>query len=330
MKLVSPIIILLVLIGIAAGVAVSGSGGQFVMGVVVPYAAFAIFVVGFVMRVLSWMRSPVPFNITTTAGQQKSLSWIKNQELENPTGLPGVIGRMALEVLLFRSLFRNSSTNLHEGRLVHDSNKWLWTFAMVFHWSFLLVFLRHIRFFVSEIPAPIMAIETFDSILQVGVPALYITDLLLVAGVTLLFLRRVVIPYMRYLSFPQDYFPLLVIFGIAASGILMRYFMHVDIMGVKALTMGLVTFSPVVPHNIAPIFFIHLFLVSVLFAYFPFSKLMHMGGIWLSPTRNMPGNTRMIRHENPWNYEVKIHTYAEYEDDFREKMKDAGLPVEKE
>ena len=37
-----------------------------------------------------------------------------------------------------------------------------------------------------------------------------------------------------------------------------------------------------------------------------------------------------FRKLNPWNYPVKIHTYAEYEDDFREKMKAAGLPVEKE
>jgi nitrate reductase gamma subunit len=32
---------------------------------------------------------------------------------------------------------------------------------------------------------------------------------------------------------------------------------------------------------------------------------------------------------NPWNYPVKVHTYEEYEDDFREKMIEAGLPVEK-
>jgi hypothetical protein len=38
----------------------------------------------------------------------------------------------------------------------------------------------------------------------------------------------------------------------------------------------------------------------------------------------------MVRHVNPWNYPVKVHTYEEYEDDFRVKMKNAGLPVEKE
>ena len=41
--------------------------------------------------------------------------------------------------------------------------------------------------------------------------------------------------------------------------------------------MGLVSFSPAVPEGIGFIFYVHLFLVSVLFAYFPFSKLMHLG-----------------------------------------------------
>ena len=68
----------------------------------------------------------------------------------------------------------------------------------------------------------------------------------------------------------------------------------------------------------------------MLFAYFPFSKLMHLGGVFLSPTRNLANNNRMVRHVNPWGYPVKVHTYSEYEDEFRDKMVEAGIPVEKE
>jgi hypothetical protein len=49
----------------------------------------------------------------------------------------------------------------------------------------------------------------------------------------------------------------------------------------------------------------------------------------MSPTRNLANNSRAKRHINPWNYPVKVHTYAAYEDEFREKMIEAGLPVEK-
>ena len=104
----------------------------------------------------------------------------------------------------------------------------------------------------------------------------------------------------------------------------------VDIASVKELIIGLVSFHPTIPKGIGVIFYIHLFLLSVLIAYFPFSKLMHAGGVFFSPTRNMPNDNRARRHINPWNYPVKVHTYDEYEDDFREKMKEVGLPVEKE
>jgi nitrate reductase gamma subunit len=57
---------------------------------------------------------------------------------------------------------------------------------------------------------------------------------------------------------------------------------------------------------------------------------MHMAGVFFSPTRNLANTNRAAMHINPWNYPVKVHTYAEYEDDFREVMKAAGIPVEKE
>jgi nitrate reductase gamma subunit len=304
-----------------------------VFGVVIPYVAALVFLIGIILRVLGWAKSDVPFNITTTAGQQKTLPWIKHNKLENPASTLQVIGRMALEILVFRSLFRNTKSGIHEDRLIHNSNKWLWTFGMIFHWSFLLVFVRHMRFFTGDdLPALLWTLETFDGIFQVGVPTLYLTDLLLVAGASLLFLRRILTPQIRYISFAADYFPLFLILAIALTGIAMRYLLRVDIISVKTLTMGLVTLSPVVPEGIQPIFYIHLFLVSALFAYFPFSKLVHAGGIWLSPTRNMTANTREVRHGGniPWLADVKPHAYADYENDFRKAMKGAGIPVEKE
>jgi hypothetical protein len=57
---------------------------------------------------------------------------------------------------------------------------------------------------------------------------------------------------------------------------------------------------------------------------------MHLGGVFLSPTRNLANNNRAERHINPWNYDVKVHTYEEYEDEFREKMIKVGLPLDKE
>jgi nitrate reductase gamma subunit len=273
----------------------------------------------------------VPFRIPTTGGQQFSLPWVKQAKLDNPSDTKGTIVRMLLEILLFRSLFRNTKMDLHEGpKVTYQWEKWLWLAGLAFHYSFLVIFLRHLRFFTDPIPFFVMIFDKADSVMQVGLPLVYLSDLVLVVAVSYLFIRRVVIPQMRYISLAADYFPLLLILALAITGILMRYLIRIDVTGVKELTMSLVALHPVVPKDLSVLFYIHFFLICVLFAYFPFSKLMHLGGIFLSPTRNLPNDTRMKRHINPWNYPVKVHTYDHYEDEFREKMIEAGLPVEKE
>jgi [DsrC]-trisulfide reductase subunit M len=300
-------------------------------GIVLPYLALAVFTGGVVYRILKWAGTPVPFRIPTTCGQQKSLPWIKTSPLDNPSSTLGVIGRMALEVLLFRSLFRNTKAELREDqRVVYGSDKWLWLAGLAFHWSFLLVVIRHYRFFLEPVPALVGFAETLDSIFQVGLPVVYATDVVLVVSLTYLVARRLWISQVRYISLPADYFPLFLIFGIALSGICMRYFSKTDIVEIKALSAGLLTFQPAIPEAAGVVFYIHLFLVCVLLAYFPFSKLMHAGGVLLSPTRNLANNNRARRHVNPWDYPVKVHSYEAYEDEFREKMINAEIPVEKE
>ena len=109
----------------------------------------------------------------------------------------------------------------------------------------------------------------------------------------------------------------------------MRSIFKVDVDAVKRLAISMITFKPAVDSNIGLPFYIHLMLVSTLIAYFPFSKMMHAPGILFSPTRNMKNDSRAVRHINPWNHPVRVHTYEEYEDEFRKPMMAAGIPVEK-
>ncbi len=330
MKPVSSLVVVLVI------VALSYAGGQAaglrpILGTVLPYAAIVIFLAGFSWRVIRWTLTPVPFRIPTTCGQQKSLAWIKRAKLESPVTTLGVIGRMALEILLFRSLFRNTKPELRKGpQLVYGEEKWLWLGALAFHWSFLIVFLRHLRFFMEPVPRFVVLIEDVDGFFQFGTPVLYMTGVILLAALTYLLFRRLVNPQIRYISLFTDYFALFLLLGLATSGILMRYFTRTDVVAIKQFGIGLVTLTPVVPPTVSPLFFVHLMLVSALLAYFPFSKLMHMPGVFLSPTRNMANNNRMKRHVNPWDYPVKVHTYQEWEEEFRDKIVAAGLPLDKE
>jgi nitrate reductase gamma subunit len=273
----------------------------------------------------------VPFRIPTTCGQQKSLPWIKQAKLESPSSALGVVGRMALEVLFFRSLLRNTKSELHDGgRLAYGTALGLWAGAMAFHWSMLVILVRHLRLALDPVPWVVTFVDEVDGFLELGVPVIHVTTLVFLAALVFLLLRRLLDPRVRYISLVDDYFPLFLLLGIGLSGFWMGHVAKADIEAVKEMVVGLASFRPVVPATIEPLFFGHLFLVSVLLAYFPFSKLVHMPGVFFSPTRNLANNNRMVRHVNPWDYPVKTHPYAEYEDEWREKMKAAGLPVDKD
>ena len=297
-------------------------------GVIVPYLAVLIFLGGIVYRVVRWAMAPVPFRIPSTCGQQKSMDFIKHDRLESPFTTLEVIARMALEVLFFRSLFRNTKASIEGGkRLTFGTTKWLWGASLVFHWCFLIILVRHFRFFAEPVPMLINLMGDLDSFFEIGLPLLYLTDVGIMLGLTYLFLRRVVLPQIRYISLAADYFPLVLILGIVISGIVMRYFWKVDVVGVKALTMGLMSLSLAAPQGIGALFYVHLFLVCALLAYFPFSKLTHAPGVFLSPTRNLANNSRWRRHVNPWNddVDVHVHTWDEYCEEFKDKMEACGM-----
>ncbi len=331
MRIFASLLAVLMLV-LFAYIGVGIAGMEYLFGVIVPGIAILVFLVGIILRVIYWARSPVPFRIPTTSGQQKSLEFIKPNNLESPHNLFGVLGRMFLEIFFFRSLFRNHkvSVNKDETRLVFGDEKWLWAAGLVFHYSFLIIVIRHFRFFVEPTPGLINIIESLDGFFELTIPTIFITDIFILAALTYLFLRRVYNPRLRFISLASDYFPLLLIASIAITGVLMRHFYKVDLYGVKTLAVGLFSLNPVVPEGIGVLFYIHLFLVSTLLVYFPFSKLLHMPGIFLSPTRNLANNNRVRRHVNPWDYEVEVHTYSEYEDEFRDLMREAGLPLEKD
>ena len=163
----------------------------FVFGVIIPYAAVAIFVLGIVYRVVKWARSPVPFRWPTTAGQQKSLPWIKANNLESPYNTWGVLGRMILEILLFRSLFRNTKLELRDGsRLIYISEKFLWLGSLTFHWCLLIILLRHFRFFTEPVIGFVYWLQSIDGLLEITIPTLYLTDVFIVIALLYLFARR--------------------------------------------------------------------------------------------------------------------------------------------
>ena len=329
MNAVISLLMVLVLVAIVwMGVA---AGGEVLFGVVLPYLAFLVFIVGFVWRVMKWAKAPVPFRIPTTAGQQKSLPWIHHDKLDNPATGFQAFGRMVLEVLFFRSLFRNTKAEIREGpRFLYGGDKVLWIVSLVFHWAFLIIIIRHLRFFLDPTPGFVAAVERMDSLFQITVPGLFVTDVLILLGLLVLLARRLFNPQVRYVSIVPDYFPLWLLLGVVVSGVLMRYVAKTDIVGMKELGAAWVSFNFAVPEGIGIQAWIHVFLVTVLIAYFPFSKLMHAGGVFLSPTRNLANSNRMVRHINPWNREVHPHKFEDWEEHFKDEIAEAGYELERD
>jgi nitrate reductase gamma subunit len=227
---------------------------------VLAYFATAILVVGLLYRILLYARTPAPLKIPTTPA---------------PVTRSGVVMRMAKEVVFFESLFK--------------ANKWTWLFGWVFHAALLLVALRHLRYFTEPVWFWVAWVQPFG--LYAGFAML--------AGLAALWVRRFAVERIRYISAPSDHLMLLLLIGIAATGFVMKYVSHTDIISLKAFVLGLIYFDwQPIPAD--PVLLIHLGLVLVLMIIFPFSKLLHAPGVFFSPGRNQVDNPREKRHLAPW------------------------------
>jgi nitrate reductase gamma subunit len=296
-----------------------------IFGVIIPYIAFAIFVVGVVYKFIYWAKSAVPLKVPTTSGQQKSLKFIKRtiyDRFDSPYTKWETAVRMILEIFAFRSLLKN--TRYYLDRLSQRDARWLWLFAILFHYCLLLVLIRHTKFFLEPVPSFVEMISELEAFKGVFIPSVYVSGVTIIAALFLLWFRRIFLSRERCISLPSDHFALLLLLAIVISGNVMRYFIKVDISAVKGLLLSLMAFN--IPqavefaNSIEPMFYIHFALGSFLLAYFPFSKLMHAGGIFFSPTRNMPNNNRAERHVNPWNPPYKGITWQEYYEAYKDQL----------
>jgi nitrate reductase gamma subunit len=181
---------------------------------------------------------------------------------------------MTKEVVFFESLFK--------------ANKWTWLFGWVFHAALLLVVFRHLRYFTEPVWFWVQWAQSFG--MYAGFAML--------AGLAGLWVRRFAVDRVRYISSPSDHLMLLLLIAIAATGLLMKYVAHTDILSLKAFILGLMYFDwQPIPAD--PVLLIHLGLVLLLMIIFPFSKLLHAPGVFFSPGRNQVDNAREKRHVSP-------------------------------
>jgi nitrate reductase gamma subunit len=224
------------------------------------YLATLLFVVGLLQRIRTYASTPAPLKIPTTPA---------------PTTAGGVVLRMTREVVFFESLFK--------------ANLWTWGMGWLFHASMALVVLRHLRYFTEPVWGWVAFIQPFG--IYAG-----ITMLLGLCG---LWARRLFVERIRYISTPSDHLMLLLLIALAASGLLMQFAAHTDVIAVKGFFQGWMQFS-IQPLPADTILVLHLLAVVALLVIFPISKLLHAPGVFFSPTRNQTDNPREKRHLSAW------------------------------
>lgn len=227
------------------------------------YVAMDIFVIGMVLKIWKYVSTPAPLKIPLTPAPK--------------TGV-GVGARMFKEVVFFKSLFRG--------------NKLVWLGGYLFHLALLVVFMKHLRFFLPATPAFI------DTLVDIDI----YTGFIVLGALAFLFILRLAIDRHFFISVINDYLLLVLMMGIATTGLLSRFWegggVRSDVPYIKEFVGGLFTFHPgAAPEN--PLFLTHFSLVMLLLIYFPFSKLVHAVAIFFSPTRNQIDNAR-IKRWGPW------------------------------
>ena len=225
------------------------------------YFSLLLFVVGLARKVAQYWRTPAPFKIHIAPA---------------PQTLPKLYLRMLREIFLFESLFK--------------ANRWTWFFGWMFHFGLVLLFFRHLVYFW---PGELPEILLHSSPLRFAAFPLML-------GLLGLLGRRVIVDRVRYISSPSDYLMLILLIAIAFTGALMTFFHnHPNMLLVKNFAQGLITLNwSELPEE--GIFLAHIFLVLVLVAIFPISKLLHAPGVFFSPTLNQLDNARKKRHISSW------------------------------
>ena len=224
------------------------------------YVAAAVLVLGLVVKIKQYATTPSPLKIPTMPAPRTRL---------------GVVLRILREVIYFESPFK--------------SNKWIWICAVLFHAGLWLVLARHLRYFIEPVWFWVVLVQPF------GIYA----GFAMIAGLVALWARRIVVNRVRYISGPSDHLMLALLVGIGFSGMMLRFVERTDIIAVKAFFLGLLRFD-LQPLPAEMPLLVHLGLVITLMIVFPFSKLLHVPGVFFSPSRAQVDDAREKRHLAPW------------------------------
>lgn len=228
---------------------------KLIVGVILPYVAVLVFVVGMAHRFRTWKKLASPsitlFPAPPTEGANTAHT-IK-------------------EALFFRSLFKGDRV--------------LWCIVWAFHVVLGLILLGHLRVF-ADVDSLLMAMGLSEGAIQaMSSGAGGAAGMVILLATILLLVRRLALPRVREITGVADYLALLLIGAIIITGNMMRFGSeHFDLALTREYFGNLARLrssagAAVLENNV---FVVHMGLAFVLILCIPFSKLLHFGGIFFT------------------------------------------------
>jgi len=226
---------------------------ELLIGGIFPSIALMVFICGTALRIITWLRVPVPFQLTLFPEQK---------------GTTGKTAAVAGEFLFFRTLYRE--------------NRLLWLWVWLFHLSLALILIGHvlgIHFLRRQFT--LIGAEP-DTSIRLSTALGSLMGAVIVISLGALLCRRLFNGELRKLSEPLAWFDLLLLLAVAVSGLCMYLpGYHVELPLVRTYMESLFIFRPT-PLPPFTLFKIHFLLVNFLFLYFPFSQLIHSAGFFVN------------------------------------------------
>lgn len=231
---------------------------KLLIGQILPYITVTLFTLGVLYRLGRWAGARIVHNITLSPWLQSNTE---------------VAARIGSEAFLFRNLFRFDIA--------------LWAGALLMHFALLNILGGHIVGFgflgeqFALIPGlgitPELSREMSDLLGTVF-------GILLFVALLYLLIRRLTMEKVKQVTKPSDNLWLIYLLVLVGVGNIMRLFhsVHVPYEYVRDYIVALALFKPVVDLPLLDngFFLVHYLLVQILLIALPFSKLMHLFGMF--------------------------------------------------
>ncbi|MDY6862335.1 MAG: respiratory nitrate reductase subunit gamma [Thermodesulfobacteriota bacterium] len=212
---------------------------------------------------LRWELYPIPHEKGRPHGGSyfEDLNWWTKPREKT---LIGQLKFMIPEILFIKALY-------------HDNRK-LWIFSFPFHFGlylyiggFILLLIGSVLTSYINLSSDLFIIKIVQSL---AIIFFGIGFILGIFGSIGLLIRRSTSEELEGFTSPKDFFNLIFILLIMASGLISLILYDKGLIAARVYINGLITFNPIVSPN--PMFIIHIVLLSLFLIYFPFTHMTHM------------------------------------------------------